>query len=69
MPPEFAAIAKPCWKPRRQGNAMVQQVLAAGMPWGDKSLNEYVNRLGQNLARSSGSQQVFGFLRSLQPRG
>jgi predicted Zn-dependent protease len=31
------------------------------MPWGDKSLNEYVNRLGQNLARSGGSQQVFAF--------
>jgi predicted Zn-dependent protease len=43
------------------GNAMVQQVLAAGMPWGDKTLNEYVNRLGQNLARSSGSQQNFSF--------
>ena len=40
---------------------MVQQVFAAGMPWGDKSLNEYVNRLGQNLARSSGSKQVFAF--------
>ena len=43
------------------GHAMVQQVLAKGMLWGDKSLNEYVNRLGQNLARSSGSQQVFAF--------
>jgi predicted Zn-dependent protease len=43
------------------GNAMLQQTLAAGMPWGDKSLNEYVNRLGQKLARSSGSQQVFSF--------
>ncbi len=43
------------------GNAMVQQVFAAGMPWNDKALNEYVNRLGQNLARSSGSQQVFAF--------
>jgi predicted Zn-dependent protease len=45
----------------RVGQAMLQQTLAAGMPWGDKSLNEYVNRLGQNLARSSGSQQVFSF--------
>ena len=43
------------------GSAMVQQALARGMPWGDPSLNEYVNRLGQNLARSSGSQQVFSF--------
>jgi len=43
------------------GNAMVQQVFASGMAWGDKSLNEYVNRLGQNLARSSGSQQIFAF--------
>jgi predicted Zn-dependent protease len=40
---------------------MVQQVLAAGTPWGDNRLNEYVNRLGQNLARSSGSQQPFTF--------
>ncbi len=43
------------------GQAMVQQVFSRGMPWGDSSLNEYVNRLGQNLARSSGSQQVFSF--------
>ena len=45
----------------RTGSAMVQQAFARGMPWGDKSLNEYVNRLGQNLARSSGSQQAFSF--------
>jgi predicted Zn-dependent protease len=43
------------------GNAMVRQALATGMPWGDRALNEYVNRLGQNLARSSGSQQNFSF--------
>jgi predicted Zn-dependent protease len=43
------------------GDAMLQQVFAAGMPWGDRSLNEYVNRLGQNLARSSGSQEIFSF--------
>lgn len=43
------------------GNAMVQQAISAGMPWGDRSLNEYINRLGQNLAESSGSQQVFTF--------
>ena len=43
------------------GSAMVQQAFARGMPWGDKSLNEYVNRLGQNLARISGSQQAFSF--------
>jgi predicted Zn-dependent protease len=43
------------------GKAMLHQALAAGMPWGDKALNEYVNRVGQNLARSSGSQQVFSF--------
>jgi predicted Zn-dependent protease len=43
------------------GSAMVQQAFAEGMPWGEKSLNEYVNRLGQNLARSSGSQQAFSF--------
>jgi predicted Zn-dependent protease len=43
------------------GSAMVQQAFAEGMPWGEKSLNEYVNRLGQNLARSSGSQEAFSF--------
>ena len=43
------------------GKTLAQQTLAAGMPWNEKSLNEYVNRLGQNLARSSGSQQVFAF--------
>ena len=45
----------------QMGRAMVQQVFATGMPWSEKSLNEYVNRLGQNLARSSGSQQIFAF--------
>ena len=45
----------------RAGDAMVRQTLAVNMPWGDKALNEYVNRLGQNLARSSGSQQTFSF--------
>ena len=43
----------------RTGNAMLQHVLSTNMPWGDNSLNEYINRLGQNLARSSGSHQVF----------
>jgi len=50
------------------GRAMLQQALAAGTPWGDKSLNEYVNRLGQKLARSSGSQQVFSFYVLYNPR-
>jgi predicted Zn-dependent protease len=43
------------------GHLMLQQALAAGMPWGGARLNEYVSRLGQNLARSSGSQQNFTF--------
>jgi len=43
------------------GSVMVHQALARGMTWGDNSLNEYINRLGQNLARSSGSEQVFSF--------
>jgi predicted Zn-dependent protease len=43
------------------GQAMLRQTLAAGMPWGDAHLNEYVNRLGQDLARSSGSHQGFTF--------
>lgn len=50
------------------GRAMVQQAFATGMPWNDRSLNEYVNRLGQNLARTSGSQQVFSFYVLYNPR-
>lgn len=45
----------------RQGDAMVHQVLSRSMLWNDPALNEYVNRLGQNLARNSGSQQTFSF--------
>jgi len=50
------------------GRAMVQEALAAGTPWADKSLSEYVNRLGQRLARTSGSQQVFSFYVLYNPR-
>ncbi len=53
---------------QRTGAAMVHQAFAAGMPWGDKALNEYVNRLGQNLARASGSQQAFAFYVLYDPR-
>lgn len=45
----------------KTGQALMRQVFAQGMPWGDPALNEYVNRLGQNLARSSGSSQEFSF--------
>lgn len=50
------------------GQAMVQQVFYRGIPWGDNTLNEYVNRLGQNLAHSSGSQQVFSFYVLYNPK-
>jgi predicted Zn-dependent protease len=50
------------------GRAMVGQAFAAGMPWGDPSLGEYVNRLGQELARRSGSQQAFAFYVLYDPR-
>lgn len=56
-----------CGSPRvmaqaaRTGRAMVQQVLATGMPWSGDDLNEYVNRLGQNLVRGSGTEQAFTF--------
>ena len=56
-----------CGSPRmmveagKTGQAMLQQAVAQGMPWGDRALNEYVNRLGQNLARGSGSQREFSF--------
>jgi predicted Zn-dependent protease len=45
----------------RAGSAMVEQVLSAGIRWDDNGLNEYLNRLGQNLARNSGSSEVFSF--------
>jgi len=41
------------------GRRMVQQVLSAGMHWSGSNLNEYVNRLGHNLARAIGSRQAF----------
>ena len=50
------------------GQAMVQQVFYRGIPWGDNTLNEYVNRLGQNLAHNSGSQQVFSFYVLYNPK-
>ena len=50
------------------GQAMAQEALAHGTPWGDSPLNEYVNRLGQNLALSSGSRQVFLFYVLYNPR-
>lgn len=46
---------------RQAGSLMMQQVVARGMPWSDPALNEYVSRLGQKLARSSGSEQAFSF--------
>lgn len=52
----------------QQGRAMVRQAFAAGMPWGDPSLGEYVNRLGQELARRSGSPQAFAFYVLYDPR-
>lgn len=41
--------------------AMAEQYLAASMPWSGARVNEYVNRLGQNLARASGSPELFSF--------
>jgi len=52
----------------QMGHAMVQQALAVGMPWADPGLPEYVNRLGQNLARSSESRQAFYFYVLYDPR-
>jgi predicted Zn-dependent protease len=43
------------------GRSMVRQVLSTSMPWGDSHLNEYVNRVGQNVVRGSGSEQAFTF--------
>jgi len=45
----------------RVGRAMVQEAFAGGTPWGGEDLREYVNRLGQNLARASGSRQNLTF--------
>jgi len=49
------------------GPAMVQQVLAAAMPWGEQTLNDYIARIGQNLARSSGSQHALAFFLVYNP--
>ena len=41
---------------------MLDQAMARGTLWGGDDLREYVNRLGQNLARASGSRQEFTFV-------
>lgn len=43
------------------GRAMLKQYLAGAMPWRDPVLNEFVNRVGQNIVRASESRQVFEF--------
>jgi beta-barrel assembly-enhancing protease len=50
------------------GQVMVREALVHGTPWGDNALNEYINRLGQNLALNSGSRQVFSFYVLYNPR-
>jgi len=44
---------------RRWGQAMFEEYLARSTPWAGVRVNEYVNRLGQNLARASNSPYVF----------
>lgn len=46
---------------REIGRAMAAELLAGSMLWTGSRLNEYVNRLGQNLARVSESNRVFTF--------
>ena len=43
------------------GRTLFSRALAQGSPWRDEHLGEYVNRLGQNLVRASGSRQNFTF--------
>lgn len=43
------------------GRAMMLDYLRNELPWQGREVNEYVNRLGQNLARASGSDLVFEF--------
>lgn len=46
---------------RAQGLAMFGQYLRSSVLWTGERTNEYVNRLGQNLARSSQSDNAFVF--------
>jgi len=46
---------------RALGLAMFSQYLRSSVPWAGERVNEYVNRLGQNLARASQSDNVFVF--------
>jgi predicted Zn-dependent protease len=40
---------------------MAELCLSGVTPWGGERVNEYVNRIGQNLARASDSDNVFTF--------
>jgi predicted Zn-dependent protease len=46
---------------RALGRAMSEQYMASSMPWRGARVNEYVNRVGQNLARASDTRNVFTF--------
>lgn len=48
-------------KERALGQAMFGQYLRSEVPWAGERVNEYVNRLGQNLARASQSDDMFVF--------
>jgi predicted Zn-dependent protease len=48
-------------KERALGQAMFGQYLRSEVPWAGDRVNEYVNRLGQNLARASQSDNIFVF--------
>ena len=63
LPPPGAPPARSSRDVREHewGQAMFIQYLAASNPWPGERVQEFVNRLGQNLARASGSAHIFTF--------
>jgi len=61
QPPSSCGDARQMAADRALGQATAQDLMAHAMPWTGQQVNEYVRRLGQNLARTAGAQREITF--------
>jgi predicted Zn-dependent protease len=62
QPPPSCGDARQMATDRALGQAMAQDLMAHSMRWTGEQVNEYVRRLGRELARNSGAQREITFL-------
>jgi len=60
-PPSVCGDFKTLTEERKVGRAQAGEFLAHSLPWGGARVNDFVNALGQTLARASGANQAFTF--------